>query len=731
MTGGSREGRAGPAPFLAGAFFLVLTFLWCGPILTDPAHVAADVGDPLHMAWVMAWVGHQLPLDPLGLFDSNNFYPYPKSLAFGDHLLPEAVLGLPINLATGNAILALNAVTAFGLFSSALAAYFLVSSLLDSRGAGLVAGTVLAFNSFMQSELLRVNVLQLQGWCLALFFLWRFTERPSWRHSAGLSLALALQGLTGTYYAVYSAILAPGFVVAAYGARKRVPALAEVWRLSLPALVTGTLGLLFLSPYREVLAQSLAQKPIPNGADIASFFLPGSAFWLWGGLFSSAPHGESSHFLGYLPLLLAAVGIGAGIFGKTPSPPATRFLIFSAVVLISVGLLISFGAYPRLMGESLGRSPYLLVLRFVPTLRGMATVERAGALVQVGVALLAGVGAERLFRKRPGLALVFALSAFSAAEQWTRPGTGFRIPAGDELPEVYRWLKGDRGPLAELPLFPDRLIRFRALYPYFSTYNWRPVPIGRASFYPPAHDYLANLLQSFPDEVSIEALRATGIRDIVVHPRMKQTRRGAFLKALEGPDLELIRSFKEEVSEAAKNLDLGDERVYRLRPGPRLPSVCQPTLEVDGRAMKIASSATQGIERIRDGDRATAWSTVNSQEVGDFIEFRWPEAQSLSAIRMFLGSRTLDFPTALRVDLATESGEWQEVSAWRPVESAIETLGQLLRSDPNASITIRMPLTKTRGVRLRLGEDENRPGWNPWSIAEIHFLSQCSDVGQP
>ncbi|HRB11977.1 MAG TPA: hypothetical protein PKU70_03120, partial [Vicinamibacteria bacterium] len=150
--------------------------MWCGPILTDPAHIAADVGDPLHMAWAMAWVGHQVVRAPLALFQANAFYPYPNSLAFGDHLLPEGLLGLPVNLITGNAVLALNLVTAFGLFSSALAAALVIAKLLDSRGAGLLAGTFIAFNGFMQGELLRVNVLHLQGWSLALLFLWRFTN---------------------------------------------------------------------------------------------------------------------------------------------------------------------------------------------------------------------------------------------------------------------------------------------------------------------------------------------------------------------------------------------------------------------------------------------------------------------------------------------------------------------------------------------------------------------------
>ena len=32
-------------------------------------------GDPLFSTWRLAWVAHQLPRDPLHLFDANIFYP--------------------------------------------------------------------------------------------------------------------------------------------------------------------------------------------------------------------------------------------------------------------------------------------------------------------------------------------------------------------------------------------------------------------------------------------------------------------------------------------------------------------------------------------------------------------------------------------------------------------------------------------------------------------------------
>lgn len=677
------------------------------------------------MAWAMAWVAHQVLRDPLALFQANAFYPYRNSLAFGDHLLPEGLLGLPVNLLTGNAVLALNLVTAFGLFSSALVAAFVITKLLGSRGAGLLVGTFIAFNGFMQGELLRVNVLHLQGWSLALLFLWRFSCDPSWRNGWSFSLALALQGLTGTYYAIYSALIAPGLVLAAILAHRRRPRIQEACRLIVPAVIVGAAGLLFLSPYRRVAAESLSQKPIANGADIAAFFLPGADFQLFNGWLPVAPQGESTHFLGYLPLALGLLGLVSLRADRERVPAERSFIVMAGLWFLGLGALISIGAYPRFMGVPLGVSPYLSILNTVPTLRGMATVERAGVLLHIGLALLAAVGAERVLRHRRGPVLALVLASLGAAEQWTKPGPGFRIPAGSELPPVYRYLAAGSGPVVEVPVFPDRLLRFRALYPYFSTYHWRPVPLGRASFYPPAHDYLATLLQGFPDPVSLEALRSLDIRDIVVHPNMWSTRRRARLRALDGPEFGLLQSFPGAVSEAAAHLDLGDERVYRLLPTAPTDPPCVPRGEVETASAAVASNATEGLERLRDHDLQTSWSTVRPQTEGDRIEFTWKKPRTVAAIRMALGPRSADFPIALRVDVQSPSGEWETRSQSSPVASAVETLVQLAGRDPQASVTVRIEPTETRAIRLVLDRDAERPPWNPWSVAEIHLFSGC------
>src|SRR5262249_23749250 len=90
---------------LAAGLFVVLAVFWSAPSSLAPFDTLPNLGDPLHLSWVLAWDAHQLPRRPWALFEANAFYPYAHSLTFGDHLLPEALLVAPIFWLTGNAVL--------------------------------------------------------------------------------------------------------------------------------------------------------------------------------------------------------------------------------------------------------------------------------------------------------------------------------------------------------------------------------------------------------------------------------------------------------------------------------------------------------------------------------------------------------------------------------------------------------------------------------------------------
>src|SRR5206468_2979581 len=62
----------------------------------------------LLLMWATSHVSRALFSAPLHLFDAGIFYPLRHTLAFGDHMIGEALIGLPLWLATGNPLLEYN-----------------------------------------------------------------------------------------------------------------------------------------------------------------------------------------------------------------------------------------------------------------------------------------------------------------------------------------------------------------------------------------------------------------------------------------------------------------------------------------------------------------------------------------------------------------------------------------------------------------------------------------------
>ena len=82
---------------LAGPVPVFLMFTGLAAVLTWPqaAHPTAipDHVDAWFSLWRLAWFAHQLPRDPIHLFDTNIFYPAAHTLAFSDAVPAEGLAG--------------------------------------------------------------------------------------------------------------------------------------------------------------------------------------------------------------------------------------------------------------------------------------------------------------------------------------------------------------------------------------------------------------------------------------------------------------------------------------------------------------------------------------------------------------------------------------------------------------------------------------------------------------
>ena len=82
------------------ALFVVLAIGQTWPLASDPGHLSRnDNGDTVLNEWVLAWVAHQAPRDPLHLYDANNFYPERDTLAYAEAMIPQSALAAPLLVA--------------------------------------------------------------------------------------------------------------------------------------------------------------------------------------------------------------------------------------------------------------------------------------------------------------------------------------------------------------------------------------------------------------------------------------------------------------------------------------------------------------------------------------------------------------------------------------------------------------------------------------------------------
>jgi hypothetical protein len=111
--------------------YLAITLVMTWPLAQGLTRdVPSDLGDPILNMWILGWHAHQFQRLLAGDFgvigtywDANIFHPHPLTLAYSEHLFPQALQAMPIYALTGNLILGYNLVFLSTFVLSGLGAY--------------------------------------------------------------------------------------------------------------------------------------------------------------------------------------------------------------------------------------------------------------------------------------------------------------------------------------------------------------------------------------------------------------------------------------------------------------------------------------------------------------------------------------------------------------------------------------------------------------------------------
>jgi hypothetical protein len=501
----SGSGRSASGHSRRLALFVALAVLHTWPLaagLTSWSRL--DNADTALNAWILAWDAHQLPRDPLHLFDANIFYPEPRTLAFSEHMIVQGVLGLPLFALGWSAVTVYNVLVLAGFALSGLAMAIVAERWTGSRRAGLVAGIAYAFNAHTLVRFGHMQALHVQFLPFALDALHDLLDRPDWAAAARLAACCALQSLTSNYLLVMTALAmlvsaaaAPAAWIGSDGRRRLLMTAAA-------AVACGAVLVPFLLPYYHANA---TQGLVRSFDEVAFYSGQWRDYLATGGRLHYAAwshrffEGATPLFPGFTVLALAAVALA---IPGTWRAHRTRAMIALAVVAV----VFSFGAHVP---------GYRWLYDHVPVLQGIRGVVRLGWLWLLALAVLAAAGLAQLERQWPRRATVLAIVA-AALVTVEAARTPMAFTRFDGVPPIYAHVAAlPEAVLAEFP-FPDpAVIQDNGPYVIASTLHFHPLLNGYSGFTPASYKLHAAIARRFPSAEALREFGLLGATHIVVH----------------------------------------------------------------------------------------------------------------------------------------------------------------------------------------------------------------------
>lgn len=461
-----------------------------------------DLGDPLFSMWRVAWVAHQLPIDPRHLFDANIFHPAVRTLAYSDAMLAPAALGAPALWVGIPLAVVYTSLLLLSYVGAGMSMFVLTRNVTGHTGAALVAGLVFAFDPF---RFLHYSHLELQ-WTfampLALLFVIRALSAGKLKDGAFAGLLLALQALCSLYYGIYFAISLVAFA-GAWVCVVRPIHRASMRALALGVAVAAAVCLPITLPYwenRATVGQRQADEIRAYSATGHDYLTAYRQSALYGERLWDTNDGERKLFPGTVPLLLGALAL---------FPPVTPLAVTSTAAL-AVAVDASLGLHGTV---------YPWLYEFVPGFGGFRVPARFRAIAGLYLSLLTGVAvatiARRIESKRIAGTVIAVLGAAVLID--AHPVLALQ-PLWDHPPGIYRSIPEPRAVVADLPIPWDRDPFWHdPVFMYFSTFHWHPLVNGSSGFAPAWYNQLGQISRDYPSNETLDVYRRLGVQYIVLH----------------------------------------------------------------------------------------------------------------------------------------------------------------------------------------------------------------------
>ena len=496
---------------IATAVFVLLAIVHTWPLVTEPGTLSRnDNGDAQLNEWILAWVAHQLPRNPLDLFQGNIFYPARDVLAFSEPLIVPALLVAPALWLGASPVLAMSLSMLTGFALTGLGTYALAFAWTGSRLAAIAAGSLYAFNTHTLTRLPHVQALHAYGIPLSLLLADRLISQPSALTAVALGACMAMMAYTSGYFVVFATVMIA--VLYLVRAKSWITNFVRVAGMSVLAAATaGVMAVPLLIPYHRVAVEQHMVRPLTEaGLYSATFrgYLAAAGrihFETWSAGFFANP--VDTFFPGGVAVLMGLVALWYAVRHRQD-----RLRVAIVVTIGLTGFVLSLGPATPIYGW---------LYTIFPPMQGLRAAARFGNLFLLAIALLAAIGLASFCRARPGRRGVTAVAVAAVVlvnlEALRAP---FEYRRWGGIPEIYKRLASEPGKvvLAEMPFYPPHAVFENAEYVLNSTAHWRPLMNGYSGYTPASYREVAWLMWYFPDARAFPPMTANGVTHIMFHP---------------------------------------------------------------------------------------------------------------------------------------------------------------------------------------------------------------------
>ena len=527
------------------AGFVGLTLLLTYPQIRLMSSHMAEHYDTLFSVWRLAWIAHQLPLDPSHLFDANIFYPERHTLAYSDALLLPAALGAPLIWLGVNEVVVHNLLVLFSFAACGVSMYVLCRELTGSAAAAWFGGVVFAFQPYRFGHYAQLELLW--GWPIPLAFwaLDRVFRTRRVRDGIWLGVFVAAQALSCLYYAVFLitalTILALVLLARSRWGRDGRRASSRCGRrrgrrgVDRPVCAAPRLG------GRTVGVRS-EEEVLQWSPTLESFVAALPQNWRTAARWVIARRSRASCFR---PRRRGAWRLSAR--GRL-----SIVVVLRTLLLLVVAVDLSLGSHGL---------PYGMLYRTVWVYRGLRVPSRMFVVVSAALAVLGAEGVRRLLARMRspvvGVAAGLALVGLVLPRERQCPD---RVETSPEARCAYAWLKVQPpGVVMEWPTprASSLYLTHEPRYMYNSTFHWQRLVNGYSGFYPPSFILLVEAMDSFPVAVGDRVSPPVGgaVRDPAQRLRSPAAMLTPETRSASSPELQLVLVERQGADEIA---------VYRL-----------------------------------------------------------------------------------------------------------------------------------------------------------------------